>query len=112
MYDVIRASYQFHCPRHPHGELHAVALSRFRSIERLPGAAHPAVFRVTYHCDCGDPHVGLASHDDLEYAPIGAADVTFRNLLTGRTEPVWGVLLGLARPQVPNGNRPWQLVPG
>jgi len=28
------------------------------------------------------------SHDDLDYAPIGAADVTFRNLLTGRTEPV------------------------
>src|SRR2546422_7526040 len=84
MYDVIRASYQFHCPRHPHGELHAVALSRFRSIERLPGAAHPAVFRVTYRCDCGDDHVGLVSHDDLDYAPIGATEVTFRNLLTGR----------------------------
>ena len=85
MYDVIRASYRFHCPRHPHGELHSVALSRFRSIERLPGAAHPAVFRVTYRCDCGDDHVGLVSHDDLDYAPIGAAERRVPNLLTGRT---------------------------
>ena len=65
-----------------------MALSRFRSIERLPGAAHPAVFRVTYLCDCGDDHVGLVAHDDLDYGPIAATPVEFRNLLTGRTEPV------------------------
>jgi hypothetical protein len=112
MYDVIRASYQFHCPLHPHGELHAVALSRFRSIERLPGAAHPAVFRVTYRCDCGDDHVGLVAHDDLDYTPIGVAQVTFRNLLTGRTEPVGAELLDLARAQVQRGNWPWQLYCG
>ena len=40
-------------------------LSSFRSIERLLGAAHPAVYRVTYRCSCGSDHVGLVSHDDL-----------------------------------------------
>ena len=72
-------------------------LSRFRSIERLPGAAHPAVFRVTYLCDCGDDHVGLVAHDDLDYGPIAATSVEFRNLVTGRTEPVAGELVELTR---------------
>ena len=74
MYDVLRASYRFHCPHRPQGRLRTVALSRFRSIERLPGAAHPAVFRVVYRCDCGDDHVGLVAHDDLDYGPIAASN--------------------------------------
>jgi len=39
MYDVLRASYRFHCPHHPDGALRSVALSQFRSLERLAGAA-------------------------------------------------------------------------
>jgi hypothetical protein len=112
MYDVLRASYRFHCPLLPEGDTRAVALSRFRSIERLPGAAHPAVFRVTYRCDCGDDHVGLVAHDDLDYGPIAPAPVEFRNLLTGRTEPLADELLDIARAQVQRGNWPWQLYCG
>jgi hypothetical protein len=112
MYDVLRASYRFHCPHSPEGQLRTVALSRFRSIERLPGAAHPAVFRVTYLCDCGDDHVGLVAHDDLDYGPIAATPVVFRNLVTGRTEPVAGELVELTRAQVQKGNWPWKLYCG
>ena len=48
-------------------------LSSFRRLERLPGAAHPAVFRVLFDCPCGEDHLGLVSHDDLDWAPLGAA---------------------------------------
>jgi len=58
-------------------------------LQRLLGAAHPAVYRVTYRCSCGSDHVGLVSHDDLDYRPIGGStELEFRNLLTGRLEPV------------------------
>ena len=57
-----------------------------RRIERLPGAVHPAVYRVEYDCACGVVHPGLLSHSDLDYGPL--ATVEFRNLITGRTEPV------------------------
>jgi hypothetical protein len=109
MYDVLRASYQFHCPAAPDGALRSVPLSRFRSIDRLGGAAHPAVFRVTYRCGCGDEHVGLVAHDELDYRPIGASELEFRNLLTGRTEKLGSELLELARLQVQRGNWPWRL---
>ena len=58
MYDVLRASYRFHCPRRPDGELTRVPLSSFRRLERLPGAVHPAVYRVAYDCPCGEQHLG------------------------------------------------------
>ena len=87
-----------------------VALSRFRSIERLPGAAHPAVYRISYLCDCGDHHQGLVAHSDLDYGPIAPQpELEFRNLLTGRTEPVADELADLARRHVQRGNWPWRL---
>ena len=43
MYDPLTGRYAFACP--VRGETH-VLLSAFRTIEQLPGAAHPAVFRV------------------------------------------------------------------
>ena len=42
MYDPLTSRYAFACP--VRGATH-VPLSAFRSIEQLPGAAHPAVFR-------------------------------------------------------------------
>lgn len=109
MYDVLRATYRFHCPRRPDGELTRVALSAFRLLERLPGAAHPAVFRVEYDCQCGDRHQGLVSHDDLDYGPLHPVELEFRNLLTGRSEPVGDELAELARMHVQRGNWPWRL---
>ena len=46
---------------------------RSASCERLPGAAHPAVYRVRFACSCGDEHTGLVSHDELDWAPLGLA---------------------------------------
>jgi hypothetical protein len=109
MYDVLRASYRFHCPHLPEGGLRGVRLSAFRRLERLPGAAHPALYRVAYDCGCGELHLGLLSHADLDYAPLGDVETRFRNLLTGRTEPVGGELAEHARAQVQRGNWPWCL---
>ena len=44
---------------------------RSGALERLPGAAHPAVFRVAFDCPCGDEHPGLVPHDELDWAPLG-----------------------------------------
>ena len=109
MYDVLRASYRFHCPARPDGELVRVPLSAFRSLERLPGAAHPAVYRVSYDCSCGQEHPGLVTHGELDYGPLEPVGLEFRNLLTGRTEPVGDELAELARAQVQRGNWPWRL---
>ena len=68
MYDPLTSRYAFACPLR--GKTH-VLLSAFRSIEQLPGAAHPAVFRVRFDCDCGDEHDGLLTHDELDWAPLG-----------------------------------------
>ena len=67
MYDPLTSRYAFACP--VRGETH-VLLSAFRSIEQLPGAAHPAVFRVRFDCGCGEEHDGLA---DARGARLGAA---------------------------------------
>ena len=109
MYDVLRASYRFHCPSRGEGELVRVPLSAFRRIERLPGAAHPAVYRVEYDCVCGEAHPGLVSHGDLDYGPLTAVEVEYVNLMTGRTEPVGEELAELARGHVQKGNWPWRL---
>ena len=107
MYDVLRASYRFHCPAAPDGPLRSVPLSRFRSIERLPGAAHPAVYRVKYRCACGDDHVGLVTHDELDWAPLGLAEGVFLNLMTARLEAVEGELADLAARRIGAGEWPW-----
>jgi hypothetical protein len=112
MFDLIRVRYTFHCPRQPEGGLQRVPLSAFRQLQRLPGAAHPAVFRVAYRCACGDDHVGLVAHNDLDYAPfagLGEDDVAFHNLLTGRSESVADELVEILRIEVQRGNWPWRL---
>ena len=68
MYDALTTRYTFACPAR--GET-SVRLSAFREVDRLPGTAHPAVFRVRFACGCGDDHVGLVTHDDLDWAPLG-----------------------------------------
>ena len=70
MYDALTSTYALSCPN---GSPRRVPLSSFRMLERLPGAAHPAVYRVTYACACGSDHAGLVSHDDLDWAPLGAS---------------------------------------
>ena len=105
MYDTLRTSYTFACP--VHGETH-VRLSRFRRLEELPGAQHPAVFRVDFSCGCGGEHPGLVTHDELDWAPLGLRDGTsFVNLMTSRVEAVAGELGDLAAVRIKAGEWPW-----
>src|SRR5262245_12719447 len=105
MFDALKGTYRFPCPAR--GET-SVRLSAFRVLDRLPGAAHPAVYHVTFACPCGDEHAGLVSHDELDWAPLGAGgDVAFLNLMTSRVEHM-GVELGdLAARRITKGEWPW-----
>jgi hypothetical protein len=93
MYDGLTGLYTFACP--VRGEVR-LPLSAFRVIDRLPGAAHPAVYKITFSCDCGDEHDGLVAHDDLDWAPLAGGDVSFVNMMTSKLESVAGDLLELA----------------
>jgi len=104
MYDALTSRYTFACPAR--GESR-VALSAFRSFERLPGAAHPAVFRVRFACPCGDEHDGLVSHDELDWAPLGLHDGVFLNLMTSRVESLAAELGELAATRIGAGEWPW-----
>jgi hypothetical protein len=105
MFDALKGTYRFPCPAR--GET-SVRLSAFRMLDRLPGAAHPAVYHVTFACPCGDEHAGLVSHDELDWAPLGVGgDVAFLNLMTSRVEHM-GIELGdLAARRITKGEWPW-----
>jgi hypothetical protein len=105
MYDTLTTTYTFHCPIH--GETR-VRLSRFRRLEQLPGAQHPAVFRIEFECGCGDDHPGLVTHEDLDWAPLGLHDDTqYVNLMTSRVEALGGELGELAASRIKAGEWPW-----
>jgi hypothetical protein len=104
MYDVLTSRYTFSCPQR--GETR-VALSSFRSFERLAGTAHPVVFRITFECACGDDHDGLVSHDDLDWAPLGLDAGEFVNLMTSRVEPIAAEFSTRAADRIKAGEWPW-----
>jgi hypothetical protein len=104
MYDGFTGRYGFRCPAH--GEAH-VRLSAFRTLERLPGALHPAVYQVSFLCTCGEEHDGLVSHDELDWAPLGASDEPFFNLMTSRFESAAAELLDEAARRIGGGAWPW-----
>ena len=104
MYDAISTRYTFSCP--VRGEAR-VRLSDFRLLERLPGASHPAVFRVSFACACGGEHVGLVAHDELDWAPLGLQAGSFLNLMTDRLEPVDNEFGDIAVRRIGAGEWPW-----
>jgi len=104
MYDGLTGLYTFACPVKVEVRL---PLSAFRVIDRLPGAAHPAVYKITFSCDCGDEHEGLVAHDDLDWAPLAGGDVSFVNLMTSKLESAAAELLELAATQIRVGEWPW-----
>jgi hypothetical protein len=104
MYDQLTGRYTFACPAR--GEV-KLPLSRFRVLERLPGAERPAVFHITFACDCGDEHAGLVTHEELDWAPLAGSDSTFLNLMTARVESVALELVDLAARRIQSGNWPW-----
>jgi hypothetical protein len=104
MYDGLTGRYTFPCP--VRGEVR-LPLSEFRVLERLPGASHPAVFKITFACSCGDDHEGLVTHDELDWAPLAGTDVTFLNLMTAQVEPASEELLDVAASRIRAGEWPW-----
>jgi hypothetical protein len=103
-YDVLRGTYTFACPRW--GQTR-VALSAFRQLERLPGAEHPAAYRVVFACQCGAEHTGLVTHDDLDWAPLGLAPGAFLDLMTAGVGEVRHELGDLAARRIQAGEWPW-----
>jgi hypothetical protein len=104
VYEQLTGRYTFACPLR--GEVR-VRLSRFLLIERLPGAAHPAVYKVLFACECGGEHEGLVAHDELDWAPLAGADEQFLNLMTAQLESAAVDLLELAAQRIRTGEWPW-----
>jgi hypothetical protein len=104
MYDGLTGRYTFSCP--VKGEVR-VPLSGFRVLERLPGALHPAVYKITFACSCGQEHEGLVTHDELDWAPLGAEDRSFFNLMTSRFDSSSAELLERAALEIKAGAWPW-----
>ena len=104
MYDALTGRYTFACPSK--GDTR-VSLSDFRTLEPLPGAAHPAVYQVIFSCPCGEEHAGLVSHDELDWAPLGLEGGVFLNVMTGRLEAVAEELGDLAARRIQAGEWPW-----
>jgi hypothetical protein len=104
MYDGLTARYTFPCPRR--GEVQ-LPLSSFRVLERLPGATHPAVYKVTFACSCGDDHEGLVTHDELDWAPLGFGGERFFNLMTAKLEDSADEFGDLAARRIQAGEWPW-----
>ncbi|HEX6952410.1 MAG TPA: hypothetical protein VF124_06430, partial [Gaiellaceae bacterium] len=104
MYDPLTSRYSFACP--VRGETQ-VLLSAFRSIEQLPGAVHPAVFRVRFDCPCGEEHDGLLTHEELDWAPLGLDAGEFLNLMTARLDSAGTELGELAAAHIKRGEWPW-----
>jgi len=107
VYDVLRNRYRFMCPVASAPDDRP--LSSFRTIERLPGPGHPAVYRIHYVCAvCGDEHPALLSEHELDCGPVTPrTDETFVNVLTGKHEPVADELTNVAELHLRRGNWPW-----
>ena len=104
MYDALTGRFTFPCPSR--GEAR-VTLSAFRQLERLPGAAHPAVFQVLFACGCGEEHEGLVTHDDLDWAPLGLRGGVFYNVMTAQLDRLEPELSDLAAQRIKAGEWPW-----
>lgn len=104
MYDGLTGHYTFPCPATGAAR---VRLSSFRALERLPGAAHPVVYKVAFVCRCGGEHEGLVTHDELDWAPLAGGDVSFFNLMTQRLEAAALELVERAAERIRAGEWPW-----
>lgn len=107
MFDVLRNHYELRCPAT--GATAGVSLSRFRSVRRLRGAEHPAVFRVVFDCDaCSGRHESLISHDRLDWEPLGIDIPTaFTDLVSGSRALLGSELAGSASARLKQGGWPW-----
>ncbi|MBA2476767.1 MAG: hypothetical protein H0V40_12540 [Actinobacteria bacterium] len=107
LYDALTTRYTFACPERGRT---SVALSAFRRLERLPGALHPAVYRIQLACPCGEEHPALVTHEQLDWAPLGLQEGRFANLMTSRLDPLAAELGALAAHRIAGGRWPWSFV--
>jgi hypothetical protein len=107
MYDPITNRFRLSCPVHDRPV--DVPLSRFRTVDRLPGPDHPPVHRVEFACTvCAGEHPALLPESELDLRPIDPpADVHFLNLQTGRLQPLVEEFHDLAQRHLRRGNWPW-----
>ena len=103
--DPITAEFSLPCPTHGTAR---VRLSRFRVLDRIPGAAHPAVYRVSFACPCGDDHLALVSHDVLDWNSLGLqVEQRFVNLMTARSCDLAEELASVTTARIGRGEWPW-----
>jgi hypothetical protein len=103
--DALTGTYALSCPL---GGTASVRLSSFRVVERLPGASHPAVYRVRFACGCGGEHDALVSHDELDWAPLGLdPGRTFLNLMTSSRQDLASELTERMLARLEAGEWPW-----
>ncbi len=103
--DPITATFSMPCPTHGTAR---VPLSRFLVLDRIPGAAHPAVYRISFACPCGDEHVALVSHDVLDWGTLGLrVEQTFVNLMTTQQCNLAEELASVATARILQGDWPW-----
>jgi hypothetical protein len=104
MYDALTGRYTLPCPER--GKTR-VALSAFRRVERLPGPSHPALFRISFDCACGEEHPGLITHDVLDWVPLRTEEGRFLNLMTATLDPLEAEFAELAASRIQAGEWPW-----
>jgi hypothetical protein len=105
VYNPLTSKYALSCPHRGRAWL---PLSSFRTLDRLPGPTHPAVFSVCFACPCGGVHPSFVTHDDLDVAPLGLGPSgTFRNLMTAQDDPLEIELSSLAATRIGAGEWPW-----
>jgi hypothetical protein len=103
--DALTGRYRLPCPATGSS---SVRLSSFREIERLPGTAHPAVYRVAFACTCGGEHVALVGHDALDWGPLGlTGDLSYVNLMTSHADDLSDELRAIASSHIGRGAWPW-----
>ena len=105
VYDALTSRYSLSCP---HGPSSPLPLSSFRSLTRLPGPEHPVVYEIDFACCCGERHPALVTQADLDWAHLGTtADLTFRNLMTARDDPLSAELVDDSATRIGAGEWPW-----
>ena len=106
MYDALTTPVHVRVPGARGGARRAVVASAGSSgcpaprIRPSTGSSSPA--------RCGDEHLGLVSHDELDWAPLGLdRAATFLNLMTSRLDPLGDELAELAARRIKAGEWPW-----
>lgn len=103
--DALTGTFRLSCPRHGAAR---VLLSSFHCIARLPGATHPAVYRIEFDCTCGAEHPALLTEAELDWSPLGlSSEMTFLNLMTAREDGLAGELGAIVSARIKAGEWPW-----